>query len=136
MKKNGPGFFTLTALVKYRRIKFIRDSGSTVTLLPKSQFYRTTPLKPVETENRDVNDNRFRFEGKTIATVEINGKRNDIESLVATKKTNTLLGLDRMEKLGKTLDTGKTDPQISHIAEDQNIKTPESKVKKLFNFVP
>ena len=60
MKKNGPGFFTLTALVKNRPIKFIMDSGSPVTLIPKSLFNRITPLKPVETEYRDVNDNRMK----------------------------------------------------------------------------
>ena len=55
--KNGPEFFTLTALVNNRPIKFIIDSGSPVTLIPKSQFNSTTPLRPIGTEYRDVNDN-------------------------------------------------------------------------------
>ena len=54
MKKNGPEFFTLTALVNNRPIKFIIDSGSPVTLIPKSLFNRITPLKPVETENTEM----------------------------------------------------------------------------------
>ena len=99
IKKNGPEFFTLTALVNNRPIKFIIDSGSPVTLIPKSEFNRITPLMPIGTEYRDVNDNRIKFEGKTIASVEVNGKRNNLEVLTTTKKTNPLLGLDWMEKL-------------------------------------
>ena len=121
IKKNGPEFFTLTALVNNRPIKFIIDSGSPVTLLSKSQFNRITPLKPLGTEYRDVNDNRIKLEGKTIASVALNGKQNNLEVLLTTKKTNPLLGLDWMEKLGVTLDTGKTDPQINNIKEDPDI---------------
>ena len=106
MSEDGPDFFSLTALVNNRPIKFIIDSESPVTLIPKSQFNRITPLKPLKTEYRDVNDNRHRFEGKTVATVEIDGKRSNLEILVNTKKTNPLLVLDWMEKLGITLDTG------------------------------
>ena len=72
-KKNGPEFFTITALVNNRPVKFIIDSGSPVTLIPKSQFNGITPLRPIGTEYRDVNDNRILFEGKTTASVEING---------------------------------------------------------------
>ena len=62
MRKDGPDFFTLTALVNNRPIKFLIDSGSTVTLIPKSQFNRLTPPKPFEIKNRDLNDNQIRFE--------------------------------------------------------------------------
>ena len=55
----------------------------------------------------------------SIATVEINGKRDNLEVLVTTKKPNLLLGLDWMKKLGITLDTGMTDSQINHIIEDR-----------------
>ena len=100
MSSNGPEFFTVTALVNNRPIKFIIDSGSPVTLIPKSQFNKLAPLRPLETEYRDVNDNRIRFEGKTTAKVEINGTRKELELLVTTKKTNPLLGLDWMKKIG------------------------------------
>ena len=65
-----------------------------VTLIPNShsQFNRITPLKQLETEYRDVNDNQIRFEGKRTATVEKDGKRNNLEFLVTTKKTNPSLG--------------------------------------------
>ena len=69
-------------------------------------------------EYRDVNDYKIRFEGDTTATVEINGQRNNLEILITTKKTNPLLGLDWMKKLGFTLDTGRTGPQINHVTKD------------------
>ena len=65
-KKNGPEFFNLTALVNNQPIKFIIDSGSPVTLIPKSQLNRITPMMPIGTEYRDVNDNRIKFEGKQL----------------------------------------------------------------------
>ena len=63
-----------------------------MTLIPKSLFNGTTPLKPLKTEYRDVNDNIIRFEGKTTAMVEINGQQNNLEILITTKKANPLLG--------------------------------------------
>ena len=133
MRKDGPDFFTLIPLVNNRPIKFIIYSGSPVTLIPKSQNNRLTPLRPLETEYRDVNDNQIRFEGKTTATVEIDGKRNNLESLVTTKKTNPLLSLDWMEKLGITLDTGKIGPQRNYVTEDPDITTLKRKFKKIFH---
>ena len=62
INNNGPDFFTITALVKKRQIKFIIDSGSPVTLIPKSLFNNITQLHPLKTEYRDVNDNRIQFE--------------------------------------------------------------------------
>ena len=61
---------------------------------------------PIGTEYRDVNDNRIKFEGKTIASVEVNGKRNNLEVLITTKKINSLLGLDWMEKRNKPFNRG------------------------------
>ena len=133
MNKDGPDFFTLIALVNKRPIKFIIDSGSPVTLIPKSLFNGTTPLKPLKTEYRDVNDNIIKFEGKTTAMVEINRQQNNLEILLTTKKTNSLLGLDWMGKLGITLDTGKTGPQINHVMEDPDITSLKRKFKKLFH---
>ena len=130
---NGPEFFTVTALVNNRPIKFIIDSGSPVTLISKSQFNKITPLRTLETEYRDVNDNRIRFEGKTTAKVEINGTRKELELLITTKKTNLLLGLDWMKKLGIKLEAGQTVPQIHQIKKDQDVTKLKTKFKKLFN---
>ena len=129
---NGPDIFTITALVKNRPIKFIIDRGSPVTLLPKSLFNNITQLHPLKTEYRDVNDNQIQFEGKTTAKVEIDGKQKELEILVTTKRTNPLLGLDWMKKLGITLETDKTVPQIQQIKEDPDITSLKTKFKKLF----
>ena len=111
----------------------IIDSGSPVTLFPKSQFNGITPLRPIGTENRDVNDNRIKFEGKTTASVETNGERNNLEILITTKKTNPLLGLDWTEKLCITLDTGKIGPQINNLTQDPDKTILKRRFKKLFN---
>ena len=68
------------------------QSSSPVTLIAKSQFNNKTPLQPLETEYRDVNDNRIKFEGKTTEMVKINSEQKHLEILVTTKKTNPLLG--------------------------------------------
>ena len=90
-------------------------------------------MKPLKTEYRDVNDNIIKFEGKTTAMVEINGQHNNLEILITTKKTNPLLRLDWMGKLGITLDTGKTGPQINHVMEDRDITSLKRNFKKLFH---
>ena len=133
LNTNGPEFFTLSALVNNRPIKSIIDSGSPVTPIPKSLFNNIAPLHPLETEYRDVNDNRIKFEGKTTAMVNINGKQKHLEILVTTKKTNPLLGLDWMKKLGKTLEKSNTDTQINSIREDPDVKMLTKQFRKLFN---
>ena len=65
--------------------------------------------------------------------VEINGQQNILEILITTKKPNPLPGLDWMGKLGITLDTGKTGPQINHVTEDPDITSLRRKFKKLFH---
>ena len=131
---NGPEIFTVTALVNHRPIKFIIDSGSPVTLISKSQFNKITQLRSLETEYRDVNDNRIQFEGKTSAKIEINATQKELELLITIKKiTNPLLGLDWIEKLGMTLETGKTVPQKHEIKEDPDVTKLKTKFKKLFN---
>ena len=94
VNSNGPDFFTTTALVNNRPIKSTIDSGSSVTSIPRSLLNNITQLHPLKTEYRDVNDNRIQFERKTMAKVEIDGKQKELEILVTTKRTNSLLGLD------------------------------------------
>ena len=64
----------------------------------------------METEYRDVNDNRTQFEGNTAVKVETDRIQKELEILVLYKKTNPLLGLAWMKKLGKTPEAGKTVP--------------------------
>ena len=99
----------------------------------KTTVQQNNTIEPIGTEYRDVNDKRTKFEGKTTAPVEINGKRNDLEVLRTTEKTNPPLGLDWMEKMGKNLSTGKTGPQINHVIEDPDITDLKERFKKRFN---
>ena len=64
--------------------------------------------------------------------MEIDGKQKELEILVTTKRTNPLLGLDWMKKLGITLETDKTVPQIQQMKEDPDITSLNTKFKKLF----
>ena len=82
--KNGPPFYTKTLLVNNRPIKFIDDTGSPVTLIPKSKFNNITTLKPVTIDYRDVNDNKIKFEGKTTANIVIDGTERQLELLITT----------------------------------------------------
>ena len=65
--------------------------------------------------------------------MELNGTRKELELLVTTRKTNPLLGLDWMKKLGITLETGKTVPQVHQVKEDPNVTTLKTNFKNLFN---
>ena len=56
-----------------------------VTLIPKSKFNNTTVMKPVTIEIRDVNNNRIKSEGKTTASVEMDGTKQQLELLITTK---------------------------------------------------
>ena len=51
---------------------------------------------------------------------------------MTTKRTNPLLGLDWMKKLGITLETGKTVPQVQQMKEDPDITSMKTKFKNLF----
>ena len=118
--KNGPPFYTKTLLVNNRPIKFIVDTGSPITLIPKSKFNKITTMKPVTIDYRDVNDNKIKFEGKTTANIPIDGKERQLELLVTTKQTHPLLGLDWMGKLEITLNTDNHIQTKKHITDKPN----------------
>ena len=75
ISKDGQPFFTVTVLVNNRPIKFIIDSGSPVTLIPKEKFNGTTTIYPLNEEHRDVYNNKIKFEGKTMAKIESDGEK-------------------------------------------------------------
>ena len=86
-------------MVNNQPIKFIIDSGSPVTLIPKSKFNEITKIWPLKNNYKDVNNNEIVFEGKTNAKVKLKEKRMELPLLITRKETNPLLGLDWMEKL-------------------------------------
>ena len=139
-KKNGIPFYTRTLLVNNRPIKFIVDTSSPVTPIPKVKFNKITAVKPVSEDYRDVNDNKIKFGGKTLTNIEIDGKSKQLELLITTKQTHPLLGLNWMKELGLTLKTETPHQSKNNISRpDQNnngtdadIALPKSKFHKLF----
>ena len=126
-------------MVNNRPIKFIVDTSSPVTLIPKSKFNKITAVKPVSENYWDVNDNYIKFEGKTLANIEIDGKSKQLWLLVTTKQTHPLLGLNWMKERGITLKLETPHQSINNISRpDQNnnrtdadIATLKSKFYKL-----
>ena len=90
--KNGPSFYTVTLLVNNRPIKFIINTGSPVTLIPKSKFNEGTTLKPITVDYRDVNDNKMKYEGRT--TTNIGRYKESAGFFDNNQNTHSLLGLD------------------------------------------
>ena len=131
--KDGQPFFTTTALVNNKPITFIIDSGSPVTLVPKQLFNQTTPIHPLHTEYKDVNNNKIKFEGKTTANVKINGETKNLELLITTKRTNPLLGLDWMNQVGIKLDTENSNLKIQNMQEYPDVIELKRKFTKLFH---
>ena len=133
ISKHGQPFFTATVLVNNRPIKFIIDSGSPVTIIPKQKFNGITTIYPLNEEYRDVNNNKIKFEGKTMANIEIDGEKKKLELLITTKRTNPLLGLDWMKHLGINVNVEKSNLKIQNIQKDPDIIDLKNKFKKLFH---
>ena len=66
-KKNDYTYVIL--LVNNAPIKFIIDSVSPVTLIPKGLFNEITKVEKMNNDYKDVNDNKIEFIGQTNATV-------------------------------------------------------------------
>ena len=92
--KNGPPIYTATLLVNNRPIRFIINTGSPVPLIKKSKFNKVTTLKPITVDYRDVKDNKIEFEVKTTANIDLDGTEYQLELLITTKNTLSLLDLD------------------------------------------
>ena len=132
--KNGIPFYTRTLLVNNRPIKFIVDTGSPVTLIPKTKFSRITTIRPVSEDYRDVNDNKIKFEGEILANIEIDGKSKQLELLITTKQTHPLLGLNWIKELGITLKTETPHQSINNTNEpDQSNKGQDADIETLKN---
>ena len=138
--KKGISFYARTLFVNNRPIKFIIDTDSPVALIPKTKFNRITTIRPVSENYRDVNDNKIKFEGKTLENIEIDGKSKQLELLITTKQTHLLLNLNWMKELGITLKTetphqstnNLNQPDQSNKESDADIETLKSKFHKLF----
>ena len=136
--KNGIPFHTQKLLVIKRLINFIVYTGSPVTLIPKARFNTVTTIRPVMEDYRDVNDNKTKFEGKTMENIEIDGKVKQL--LITNKQTHPLFGLNWMKKTGDNVETEAPHQAVNHIntpnqinnRPDADIATLKSKFHKLF----
>ena len=130
--KNGIPFCTRTLLVNNRPIKFIVDTGSPVTLIPKTRFNKITTIRPVSENYRDVNDSKIKFEGKTLANIEIDGKTKQLELLITTEQTHPLLDRNWMKELGITLKTERPHQSINNINKPDQINNgPDADIATL-----
>ena len=65
-------YIYVTLLVNNPPIKFIIYSGFPVTLILQRLFNKTTKVEKMNTDYKDVNDNKIDFVGQTNATVKTN----------------------------------------------------------------
>ena len=128
-KKKKEDFFHATLLVNDVPIKFIIDSGSPVTLIPQKLFKGTSEVTKLNTNYKDVNDNKIEFRGQTLATVKTNNTTLQLPLLITKANITPLMGLDWMNRLGITLNTTTEDVKIHNIKLDETQK----KILKLKN---
>ena len=110
-------------------IKFIIDSGSPVTLIPQSLFNDITRVEKMNTDYKDVNDNKIEFVGQTNATVKTNKTTLQLPLLITRANITPLLGLDWMKRLEITINSNTEAIKIYHIKMDDN----EKRILKLKN---
>ena len=128
-RKKKEDFFHATLSVNDVPIKFIIDSGSSVTLIPQKLFEDTSEVTKLNTNYKDVNDNKIEFRGQTLATVKTNNTTLQLPLLITKANLTPLMGLDWMNRLGIALNTTTEDVKIHNIKLDETRK----KILKLKN---
>ena len=125
--KQKKGFYNATLLVNNVPIKFIIDSGSPVTLIPECLCSKITPIEPLKTTYKDVNNQKFSFTGQTKAMVKTNKETMELPLLITKAQTAPLMGLDWMQQLKINLNSNNDAIQIHNI----NLDNKERKIIKL-----
>ena len=90
--KQKKGFYNATLLVNNILIKFIIDSGSPVTLILECLSSGITPLEPLKTTYKDVNNQRNNFVGQTKAVVKTTKKQSTYHYELRKHKRRRLWG--------------------------------------------
>ena len=85
-------------MVNNAPIKFIIDSGSPVTIIPKRLFNEITKVEKLNNGYKDVNDNKIEFIGQTNATVKTNTTTLQLPLLKTKANITPLMGLDWMKR--------------------------------------
>ena len=110
-------------------VKFIIDSGSPVTPIPECLFSKITPIEPLKTTYKDVNNQKIDFTGQTKAMVKTNKKTMELPLISTEAQTAALMGLDWMQRLKNNLSSNSDATQLHNI----NLDNTESKIIKLQN---
>ena len=116
-------------MVNNAPIKFIIDSGSPVTFIPQSLFNDITRVEKMNTDYKDVNDNKIEFVGQTNATVKTNKTTLQLPLLITRANITPLMGLDWMKRLEITTNSNIEAIKIHNIKMDDN----EKRILKLKN---
>ena len=127
--KQKKGFYNATLLVNNVPIKFIIDSGSPVTPIPECLFSKITPIEPLKTTYKDVNNQKISFTGQTKAMVKTNKETMELPLLITKAQTAPLMGLDWMQQLKINRNSNNDAIQIHNI----NLDNTERKIIKLQN---
>ena len=127
--KQKKGFYNATLLVNNVPINFIIDSGSPVPLIPECLFCKLTPIEPLKTTYKDVNNQKIDFTGQTKAMVKTNKEPKELPLLITKAQTAPLMGLDWMQRLKSKLSSNSDAIQIHNI----NVGSTEKKKRKLLN---
>ena len=125
--KQKKGFYNATLLVNNVPIKFIIDSGQPVTLIPECLFSKITPIEPLKTTYKDVNNQKISLTGQTKAMVKTNKETMELSLLITKAQTAPLMGLDWMQRLKINLNSNNDAIQIHNI----NLDNTERKIIKL-----
>ena len=70
--KQKKGFYNATLLINNVPVKFIIDSGSSVTLIPECRLNNITTIEQLKTTYKDVNNQKIDSAEKTKAVFETN----------------------------------------------------------------
>ena len=119
-KKND--YIYVTLLVNNAPIKFIIDSGSPVTLIPKCLFNKIAKVEKMNNDFKDVNDNKIEFIGQTNATVKTNTTTLQLPLLKTKAKTTLFMGLDWIKRLKITINSNTEAIKTHNIRMDENDK--------------
>ena len=58
--------------------------------MPKQKFYEITSIYPLQQEYKDVNYNKIKFQGKTMANIEMDGEKKKLRVTDYYKKNEPI----------------------------------------------
>ena len=103
-------------------IKFMKESGSPVTLIPQRLFNDISAVTELNTSYKDVNDNKIEFLGQTKATVETNNTTLQLLLRISKDNITPLMKLNWMKRHGIALNTATDVIKIHKTKQDDTEK--------------